>query len=136
VFWQGDAADARARKHSSLDGCIEMRHRGTGDSGVCADVVRALEDCHRILVIGSPGAGKTTLATKLAVHLELPLISLDEIYWSSGWTATPDELWRRKVDTLAAQERWILDGMFAETLERRLNRADAVVLVDVPPWRC
>ena len=35
----------------------------------------------RIVVIGTPGAGKTTLARRIAGQLELPHIELDAINW-------------------------------------------------------
>ena len=39
----------------------------------------------RIVVVGTTGAGKTTLASRIAVMLELPHIELDAINWQSGW---------------------------------------------------
>ena len=39
----------------------------------------------RIVVVGTSGAGKTTLARGIGVPLELPHIELDAINWQSGW---------------------------------------------------
>jgi adenylate kinase family enzyme len=39
----------------------------------------------RIVVIGTSGAGKTTLARRIAVRLNLPHIELDAINWQAGW---------------------------------------------------
>jgi adenylate kinase family enzyme len=39
----------------------------------------------RIVVVGTTGAGKTTLARGIAALLELPHIELDAINWQSGW---------------------------------------------------
>ena len=64
----------------------------------------------RILIIGAGGSGKTTLARRLAERTGLPLIHLDQLYWHSGWQATPTEEWRSKVDELIAGETWIMDG--------------------------
>ena len=41
----------------------------------------------RILVIGSPGAGKSTLSHQLAERTGLPLHHLDQLFWLSGWVA-------------------------------------------------
>ncbi|MFI6132271.1 hypothetical protein [Micromonospora sp. NPDC051141] len=42
----------------------------------------------RILVVGSSGAGKSTVAGELARRLDLPLIHLDRHYWRPGWVAS------------------------------------------------
>jgi len=90
----------------------------------------------RILVIGSPGAGKSTLATELARRTGLPLIHLDREQWRSGWVETPKDEWHRKVVELAARDRWIMDGNYGGTLAQRLERADTVVDLEFPAWRC
>jgi adenylate kinase family enzyme len=90
----------------------------------------------RILVIGSPGAGKSTLATELARRTGLPLIHLDREQWRSGWVETPKGEWQRKVVELAAGDRWIIDGNYGGTLAPRLARADTVIDLEFPAWRC
>ncbi|EBR8158754.1 adenylate kinase, partial [Salmonella enterica subsp. enterica serovar Newport] len=39
----------------------------------------------RVLIVGCPGAGKSTLAKELANITKLPLIHLDRYYWLPGW---------------------------------------------------
>jgi adenylate kinase family enzyme len=39
----------------------------------------------RVLVVGGPGAGKSTFARRLGEKLALPVIHLDFHYWRSGW---------------------------------------------------
>ncbi len=68
----------------------------------------------RVLVIGSPGAGKSTFATKLARRTGLPLIHLDQQYWRSGWVEPPKEEWLDKLGGLIAGRRWIMDGNYAK----------------------
>lgn len=95
-----------------------------------------LPGLQRILVIGSGGAGKSTLARELAASLSLPLVHLDQHYWHPGWTPTPEAEWDRVVDRLIAEERWVMDGNYGRTLERRLQRAQAVVWLDLSRWVC
>jgi adenylate kinase family enzyme len=40
----------------------------------------------RIAVIGSPGAGKSTLARELGAALGLPVYHLDRLLWRPHWT--------------------------------------------------
>lgn len=90
----------------------------------------------RILVIGSPGAGKSTLSRALAATTGLPLVHLDQAYWRPGWVETDDAEWRATVAALVAAPRWIIDGNYSGTLPERLAAADRVILLDVPPLVC
>lgn len=90
----------------------------------------------RVLVIGSGGAGKSTLARRIAAVTGLPLIHLDALFWHSGWRATPDDSWDRVIDELCAREVWVMDGNYGRTLAVRLAACDTVVFVDTPRWRC
>ena len=90
----------------------------------------------RVLVIGCGGAGKSTLARKLGERLGLEVIHLDVHFWRPGWVQTPDEEWIPIVDELIEKESWIIDGSFNGTLDRRMARADTVIFLDLPRWRC
>jgi adenylate kinase family enzyme len=90
----------------------------------------------RILVLGSPGAGKSTLATALAERTGLPLHHLDQLYWQPGWIEPDPVEWRATLDHVLDQSRWIIDGNYGGTLGARLARADTVIDLDLPAWRC
>lgn len=90
----------------------------------------------RILVIGSPGAGKSTLARRLSRRMRLPLIHLDREYFGPGWTMPPREAWREQVRALAARSAWVMEGNYASTFDLRVPRATAIVWLDIPRWRC
>lgn len=92
----------------------------------------------RVLIVGSPGAGKSTLAARLAPKLGLPLIHLDRLFHdpSAGWTSDR-QAWRRYVvDELITQERWLMDGHYSATLAERLTAADTVIHLDYPVRVC
>ena len=90
----------------------------------------------RILIVGSAGAGKSTLAREVARRLRLPLIHLDRHYWRPGWVAAGDARFRADVAALAARPAWVMDGNYGGTLDLRLPRADLLVLCDPPRLRC
>ena len=90
----------------------------------------------RVLVIGSGGSGKTTFAKQLAARTGLPLIHLDQLFWSPGWVPTPDPEWDRTIAELSAREAWIMDGNYGRTLAPRLAAADTVIFLDLPRLVC
>lgn len=90
----------------------------------------------RILVIGSPGAGKSTLASRLAGSLGLPLIHLDGEYFGPGWAMPSRSEWRERVKALAARPAWVMDGNYASTFDIRVPRATVIVWLDLPRWQC
>ena len=90
----------------------------------------------RVAIIGSPGSGKSTLARGLRNLTGLPLHYLDML----GHLPDGGHVTRAAFDAaheeLVSQERWIIDGTYLRTLPSRLERADAVVLLDLPLETC
>ena len=64
----------------------------------------------RIAIVGSTGAGKSTLARQLGEVTGLAVVHLDALYWRPGWVPTPDEEWDAVVKEVASKESWIIDG--------------------------
>ena len=91
---------------------------------------------HRVLVIGSGGAGKSTFARRLARCTGLPLVHLDSLYWKPGWIEPSKDQWRRTMDALLTADRWVMDGNYGGSLEQRLAACDTVVFLDLPRRVC
>lgn len=91
---------------------------------------------YRIMIIGSGGAGKSTLARRLGEITGLPVIHLDAEYWQPGWVETPKDEWKCKVEVLASGDCWIIDGNYSGTLPVRLLKADMVIFLDYPRLVC
>ena len=90
----------------------------------------------RVLVIGSGGAGKSTLARRLGEELGLPVIHLDRAYWRAGWVEPSKDEWRRMVEEMCAGDSWVMDGNYSGTLDVRLAACDTVVFLDLPRTVC
>jgi adenylate kinase family enzyme len=90
----------------------------------------------RVLVVGSPGAGKSTLARRLGEATGLPVRHLDDEYWLPGWRRLDPADWARRQEELTADHEWIIDGNHLATLPLRTPRATMVVLVDTMTMIC
>src|SRR5260370_32188616 len=84
----------------------------------------------RVAVIGSTGAGKTTLGRELARRLDAPFVELDSIFHQAGWTPLPDEQFRAEVAARVAGPAWVVDGNYAAVRPLVLDRADTVIWLD------
>jgi adenylate kinase family enzyme len=90
----------------------------------------------RILVIGAGGAGKSTLAARLAERTGLPLIHLDGLYWKPGWVEPSKSEWSATIDRLLAKDRWVMDGNYGGTIVRRMEACDLAIFLDLPRHVC
>lgn len=86
----------------------------------------------RIVVIGTSGAGKTTLARELARRLDLSHIELDALHWEPNWTAAETPIFRRRVAATVAGDAWVVDGNYGKARDLIWPRADTVVWLDYP----
>lgn len=90
----------------------------------------------RVLVIGSGGSGKSTVASQLGELLNLEVNHLDKFYWRAGWVEPETDEWLKIVTELIERDSWIIDGNYSGTLELRLQRCDAVVFLDMSRVLC
>ncbi len=90
----------------------------------------------RIIVIGCPGAGKSTFARKLAAKTDLPLHYLDMIWHRADRTVIGREEFDRQLDKLLIEDEWIINGNYARTLPKRLVHCDTVFFFDLPLEIC
>lgn len=90
----------------------------------------------RAIVIGCSGAGKSTFARRLRDITGLPLHHLDLLWHKPDRTTVTPEQFDRKLAELLREERWIIDGDYSRTMEWRMQRCDAVFLLDYPTEVC
>jgi DNA helicase HerA-like ATPase len=106
------------------------RSVSTGAAG--SDPWQRLADCRRLIVIGTSGAGKTTLAKTLASLLGSPFVELDALHWDPNWTPAPPETFRARVAAATAGERWVVDGGYSAVRDLLWPRADTLIWLDYP----
>lgn len=86
----------------------------------------------RVSVVGAPGSGKTGLARRLAVALDVPHVELDSIFHQPGWRELPRDEFRDRVRREVACDAWVVDGNYSVVRDLVLERADTVVWLDLP----
>ncbi|GBF04397.1 adenylate kinase-like kinase [Deinococcus aerius] len=86
----------------------------------------------RILVVGTTGSGKTTLARAIAAQLGLPHGEQDAWNHLPGWREAPLDQFRARVDAFTAQPAWVMDGNYGKARDLGWTRADTLVWLDYP----
>lgn len=90
----------------------------------------------QIIVIGCPGAGKSTFSRNLRDKLSLPLHYLDMLWHKPDKTNYTREEFDKKLSSILKTDKWIIDGNYNRTLEMRLIACDTVFLLDFPTEVC
>ncbi len=90
----------------------------------------------KVIVIGCPGAGKSTFSRALRDVTGLPLHYLDLLWHKPDQTTVSKEEFDRHLSELLQNDAWIIDGNYLRTLEPRLAACDTVFLLDYPLELC
>jgi adenylate kinase family enzyme len=90
----------------------------------------------KIDIIGSFGAGKTTLALQLGEILEIPVFHLDRYFWLPGWKEKPEDVRIKILEGFVQQKQWVIEGAYLRISEPRLNEADSIIFLDISTWPC
>jgi adenylate kinase family enzyme len=91
---------------------------------------------NRIVIIGSPGAGKSTLARRLGRNLRINVIHLDRIFWQPGWKEKPKETRIDILEKLVQEKQWIIEGTYISSSEPRLRAADTIIFLETNLFLC
>jgi adenylate kinase family enzyme len=84
----------------------------------------------RVVIVGATGAGKSTLALRLAAAIGVPYVELDALFWGPNWTPTPPEDFRARVAAATATPAWIVAGNYGAIRDLLWPRADTIVWLD------
>ena len=84
----------------------------------------------RILIVGPPAAGKSTLARSIAIELSSPVHHVDVFRWKEPERRRPAEEVRALVADVLRGPAWVAEGSVGPTVNLFAGAADAVVFLD------
>jgi adenylate kinase family enzyme len=88
----------------------------------------------RVIVVGTPGAGKSTLAEQLALRLGYPFLELDALFWGPNWISVGREVFRERVRQAIAVDCWVAGGNYSAARDLLWAAADTLIWLDYPLW--
>ena len=86
----------------------------------------------RIIVIGCPGSGKSTISRALHNKTGIPLYHLDMMYWNADKTTVEKSVFLERLSAVLENNEWIIDGNYGSTMELRMAACDTVIFLDYP----
>lgn len=98
--------------------------------------IDTLINSKRIIVTGPSGAGKSYLSKLLHNKTGLPLYHLDLIYWKKDKTHISREEFDLKLDEILKEDKWIIDGTYKRTQEKRIKCSDTIIVLNFPLDEC
>jgi len=89
----------------------------------------------KICIVGPSGAGKTTIAKKLAEQLKISTHPFDEIYWNISGTEfvkNSEEKISQGIKEIILQDSWIVEGAYDKRLLPLLLESSLILKLEVP----
>lgn len=90
----------------------------------------------KIAIVGSPGAGKTTLARSLGKLLDIQVIHLDRYFWKQHWKKKARNKRKEELQKHLQKEAWIIEGSYYDGLTMLLKAAETIIFLDMPTNLC
>ena len=89
----------------------------------------------RIRIVGTSGAGKTTLAKAVSDRLGIPHVELDEVHWKPDWVGKDDETFAADLKAATAGDSWVVCGGYTRVSQPVLDdRLTHWVWLDYSRW--
>lgn len=86
----------------------------------------------RLVVIGTTGSGKSTVAERIAKKLRLSYIELDALHWEPGWREASLYAFRERVSRATQVPAWVVAGNYHVVRDLVWPKVETVVWLDYP----
>lgn len=94
-----------------------------------------MKEIKKILILGGPGSGKTTLSSKLSKIFDLPIVNLDNIHYMKNWIPRNEKERDEIILKKLKEKEWIMEGIYKTTLEKRASIADLIIILEYPTYK-
>lgn len=84
----------------------------------------------KVIVIGCPGSGKSTISRELHNKTGIPLYYLDMMCWNADKTTVEKSVFLERLSVVLEKDEWIIDGNYGSTMELRMAACDTVIFLD------
>lgn len=92
----------------------------------------------KILIIGTVGSGKTTLAKQLSDQMNITWYELDSIVYyktvNEKYKRTPEQQ-IEVLQNIDKNSSWIMEGVDRESYRCLFDMADTILFLDTPIWK-
>lgn len=90
----------------------------------------------RRMVMGNSGSGKSALAARIGTSPHLPIHDLDLVHWHADGRRRAGAEARARVAEIAAENAWVIEGVYGWLAKVALMRATTLVWLDLPWAEC
>jgi adenylate kinase family enzyme len=91
---------------------------------------------NRVVIIGSPGAGKSGVARSLSRKLHIRVFHLDRLFRYRNWRKKSLDVREEILQNIVREQQWIIDGNYFNTSELHLEKADTIIFLGISPVKC
>ena len=88
------------------------------------------ENNRKILILGSPGVGKTYFSNRLSEKTNIKVYHLDDYYWRENWESLTEQEWKEVQLEILSHDEFIVDGNYINSLSLRIKYTETIIYID------
>ncbi|MBD66227.1 MAG: hypothetical protein CME62_13535 [Halobacteriovoraceae bacterium] len=92
-------------------------------------IQRVIQACEakKILLLGKPGVGKSTLAKKIEKELSFKHIEVDKLYWKHKKGGAVNTQFTQDLINAVSEEPYVVEGLYKHTRVILQNKVDLII---------